>query len=68
MHIIFLCNDLWTPTSVILLDLPLNIELFNPLRQTELDVEEYVLSKQVKQPTTVKEYRKPLKCTKHSEL
>lgn len=59
---------LWTPTSVTLLDLPLNIELFNSLRQTELDVEDYVLPKQVKQSKTLKEYRKHLKRTKHPEL
>ncbi|XP_071875470.1 uncharacterized protein [Bombus fervidus] len=46
-------------------NLLLNIELFNSLRQTQLGVEEYVLSKQVKESKTVKEYRKR---TKHPEL
>lgn len=55
---------LWTPTSVTLLDLPLNFELFNSLRQTELDVEVYVLSKEVKQSKTVKEYKKTFKTYK----
>lgn len=57
---------LWTPTSVTLLDLPLNVELFNSLRQTELDVKQYVLSKEVKQLRTVKEYKKNFKTYKTS--